>query len=150
MDYAVWLRDHLIKEQKPDLAQIRSQLNRASKDLLTAEAVLSVDRTWSFTIAYHATMRACKGLMYSKGFLPTKINPHKTILAFAYSIFGDESRNFFLRLDRMRRRRHDFIYDAENDMTKSEARFAISTARELIEKIRWIIEKEKMNGLSIK
>jgi len=38
-----------------------------------------------------------------------------------------------------RRRRHDFIYDAENSTTEPEARSAISTARELIEKIRQII-----------
>jgi len=139
MDFTAWLRDHLIKEQKPNHAQIRGQLSRARKDLLAAEALFSSDKTWSFTIAYHATMRACKALMFSKGFLPTTKNPHKTILAFAHSIFGDESRNLFLRLDRMRRRRHDFIYDADNDTTESEARSAISTAQELMENIRRII-----------
>jgi len=144
MDFAAWLRDRLIKEQKPNNDQIRNQLTRARKDLLSAEALFSIDRTWSFTIAYHATMRACKALMFSRGFLPTTKNPHKTVLSFAHSIFGDESKNLFLRLDRMRRRRHDFIYDAENDTTESEAKSAISTARELIEKIRRIIEETNL------
>jgi hypothetical protein len=36
----------------------------------------------------------------------------------------------------MRRKRHDFIYDSENDISEGEARGAIKGAQDLIQGIR--------------
>lgn len=74
MSYERWLKDHLIKSVVPDRDQITKQLNRVSKDLRTAEVLSSIDRTWSFTIAYHAMIRAGRAFMYSRGYLPTTLN----------------------------------------------------------------------------
>jgi len=82
MNYEKLLKDHLIKKQNPDLRQIKTQLKRARKDLLTAEAVVTIDLTWSFAIAYHAMMRAGRALMFSQGYLPTTKSSHKTIMEF--------------------------------------------------------------------
>jgi len=41
-----------------------------------------------------------------------------------------------LRFDRMRRKRHDFIYESENHTTEREALAAIKTAQDLIRRIR--------------
>lgn len=147
MEYEKWLRERLIKKQDPDFRQIRNQLRRAEKDLLTAEAVLGIDRTWCFTIAYHATIRACRALMYSRGFLPTAKNSHKTVLEFTRALFGDEPGQLLLRLDRMRRKRHDFIYEAENHTSESEARTALATAQALIERILILVSREKRGTL---
>jgi len=109
MNYERWLRDHLIKKQAPDHNQITKQLDRACKDLRAAEALSSIDRTWSFTIAYHAMIRAGRAFMYSTGFLPTTLNPHKTIIEFMREALGDQYGDLLLGFDRMRRKRHDFI-----------------------------------------
>lgn len=109
MNYERLLKDQLIKKQNPDLAQIRSQLKRARKDLSTAEAVINIDLTWSFTIAYHAIMRAGRALMFSQGYLPTTKNSHKTIIEFMRLTLEEESQSLLLRFNRMRRKRHDFI-----------------------------------------
>jgi uncharacterized protein (UPF0332 family) len=69
MIYERFLKDKLIKKQRPDFKQIGHQLQRAQKDLKTAESNLSIDLTWAFAIAYHAMMRASRALMYSKGYL---------------------------------------------------------------------------------
>jgi hypothetical protein len=45
MSYEKFLRDRLIKRQRPDLRQIEYQLRRAQKDLKTAELNLSIDLT---------------------------------------------------------------------------------------------------------
>ncbi len=55
MNYERFIRNRLIKKQKPDFKQIDHQLKRARKDLKTAESNLSIDLTWAFTIAYHST-----------------------------------------------------------------------------------------------
>jgi uncharacterized protein (UPF0332 family) len=147
MDYEKLLKDHLIKEQKPDPKQIRTQLKRARKDLLTAEAVVSIDLTWSFAIAYHAMLRAGRALMFSQGYLPTTKSSHKTIMEFTRLSLGNEYQDLSLRFNRMRRKRHDFIYDSQNETTVSEARSAISTAKELIEKIAALVAGGKTQGL---
>lgn len=136
MSYERWLKDHLIKSVVPDRDQITKQLKRASKDLRTAEALSSIDRTWSFTIAYHAMIRAGRAFMYSRGYLPTTLNTHKTIVEFTREALAAQYGDLLLRFDRMRRKRHDFIYDSENHTTEREARAAIKTAQDLIRGIR--------------
>jgi len=80
MSYEKFLRDKLIRRQRPDFKQIAHQLERSLKDIKTAEANLKIDRTWSYAIAYHSMIRAGRALMYSKGFLPTAKQSHNTIV----------------------------------------------------------------------
>lgn len=142
MIYEKFLKDNLIKKQKPDFKQISYQLKRSQKDLKTAEANLSIDLTWAFAIAYHAMMRASKALMYSKGYLPTAKNSHKTIVELTKLILGDEYDSIINRFSRMRRQRHDFIYDSKNNITPHEAKSSIDTAKRLIDEIIIIVKKE--------
>jgi len=67
LNYERFLKNRLVREQKPDFEQIGYQIQRSLKDLKTAEANLSIDLTWSFAIAYHSMIRAGKALMYSRG-----------------------------------------------------------------------------------
>jgi len=114
---------------------------------LTAEAVVTIDLTWSFAIAYHAMMRAGRALMFSQGYLPTTKSSHKTIMEFTRLSLGDEYQDLLLRFNRMRRKRHDFIYDSLNHTTVSEASSAIKTAKELIEKIAALVAEGKSRTL---
>lgn len=142
MNYERFLKNNLIKKQKPDFKQIRHQLQRSQKDLKTAEFNLSIDLTWAFAIAYHAMMRASKSLMFSKGFLPTANRSHKTIIEFAKLSLSSGYESLISRFNRMRRQRHDFIYDSKNNITLHEAKSSIDTAKRLIEEIIAIVKKE--------
>jgi len=142
MIYEKFLKDSLIKKEKPDFKQIGLQIKRANKDLKTAEANLLIDLTWAFTIAYHAMMRASKALIYSKGYLPTAKKSHKTIIELTKLILGNEYENLIGHFSRMRRRRHDFIYDSKNHITPHEAKTSIETAKKLIDEIVVLIRKE--------
>lgn len=44
----------LIERIKFSDKQITSNIKRASKDLLTAEANIEIDEEWAYTISYHA------------------------------------------------------------------------------------------------
>ncbi len=90
MNYGKFLKNNLIKKQNPDFKQIELQLQRSLKDLQTANENLNIDLTWTYTIAYHAMIRAGRALMYSKGFLPTTKNTHKTIVEFTKLQFTDD------------------------------------------------------------
>lgn len=142
MTYERFLKDKLIKKQKPDFRQISYQLRRSLKDLKTAEANLKIDLTWALAIAYHAMIRAGKSLMYSKGYLPTTKRSHKTIVEFTKLILGHEYDNLVSRFNRLRRKRHDFIYDSKNHITNSEAKSSLDTAKRLIDKIVDLIKQE--------
>ena len=87
-------------------------------------------------------IRASKALMYSKGYLPTAKRSHKTIVEFAKLIFGNEYHSLISRFNRMRRQRHDFIYDSKNHITYNEAISSLKTAKRLIEQIMLIVKEE--------
>lgn len=142
MIYEKFLKDSLIKKGKPDFKQIECQIKRANKDLKTAEANLLIDLTWAFAIAYHAMMRASKALIYSKGYLPTAKKSHKTIVELTKLILGNEYENLIGHFSRMRRRRHDFIYDSKNHITPHEAKTSIETAKKLIDEIVILVRNE--------
>lgn len=142
MNYGKLLKDKLIKRQRPDFRQIEKQLERSLKDLKTAKANLEIDLTWSFAIAYHSMIRAGRALMYSKGYLPTAKYSHKTIVEFIRLMLGEEYNNLISRFNRMRRKRHDFIYDSKNHMTYHEAEASLETAEKLIDRIIVLVKEE--------
>ena len=142
MSYERFLRDKLIKKQAPDFKQIDKQLQRALKDLKTSEANLKIDLTWSLTIAYHAMIRAGRALMYSKGYLPTVKRTHKTIVEFTRLLLGPEYYVLVSKFNRLRRKRHDFIYESKNHVTHSEAKSYLGAAKALIDKIIVLVEED--------
>jgi uncharacterized protein (UPF0332 family) len=142
MNYQRFLKNNLIKRQKPDFKQIAHQLKRSEKDIKAAEANLNIDLTWSFTIAYHAMVRAGRVLMFAKGYLPTVKNSHKTIVEFAKLTLGKEYQELTSKFNRMRRRRHDFIYESKNHINITEAKSSIEAAKKLIDRIKGLIKEE--------
>ena len=140
MNYDKFIKNNLIKKVKPDFEQIKHQLKRAAQDLETAKANLKIDPTWTLTIAYHSMIRACRALMYSQGYLPTANQTHKTIIEFTKAILGEEYQDLWAKFNRLRRRRHNFIYDSKNHVNNEEALSALETAKKLIVKIKVMIE----------
>ena len=142
MSFERLVRENLVKKQQPDFNQIASQLRRAQKDLKTAKSVLAADPIWAFAISYHAMLRAGRALMFSKGCLPTANQSHKTIVEFTKDVLGADFANVVSRFSRMRRQRHNFIYDSQNHITISEAKAAIETAEKLVDRIIGLVKKD--------
>jgi len=80
--------------------------------------------------------------MFAEGYLPTTKNTHKTIVEFTKLILGEEYKEAASKFNRMRRKRHDFIYDSKNHITNSEAKSSIETAKKLINKISVFIKEQ--------
>jgi len=133
MSYRRLLRDNLIKRVRPDFSQIGKQIDRAQKDLKASEANVSIDLSWAVTIAYHAMIRAGRALIYSRGYLPTTRQTHKTIVKVTSLILGKEYSELIAKFNRLRRKRHVFIYDSVNHTTVQEARSAIKAARKFVD-----------------
>ena len=69
-----------IEKIRIERKQIVSNLKRARKDLITAKANLDIDEEWTYTIAYHAMLRAGRALMFAKGYRPKGKDQHKTVV----------------------------------------------------------------------
>jgi uncharacterized protein (UPF0332 family) len=132
----------LIRRIKISFKQIYNFLSRSKQDLQTAKSNLAIDEAWSYAIAYHAMLRAGRSLMMSFGFRPLGKDQHATVVRFASIVFGNEYKDLINKFDRMRRKRHDFIYEPNRPIPRQEADQAIADAEELVKQI-WLVVKKK-------
>ncbi len=132
----------LIRRTKINFKQIYNFLSRSRQDLQTSKFNLTIDEAWSYAIAYHAMLRAGRALMMSFGYRPLGKDQHATAVRFASVVFGNEIKELIHKFDRMRRKRHDFIYEPNRPIPRQEAEQAIADAEELIKEI-WRVVKNK-------
>lgn len=132
----------LIQRAKINFKQVYNYLSRSKKDLTTSKANLNIDQEWAYTIAYHAVLRAGRALMMSCGYRPKGRNQHKTIVQFTRVILGNKMSELVRKFDRMRRKRHDFIYEPDKPIPRQEAEKALEDSEELVKKI-WLFVKDK-------
>jgi uncharacterized protein (UPF0332 family) len=111
----------LIQKIKINFKQIYNFLLRSKKDLQTSKANLAIDMEWSYAIAYHGMLRAGRALMMSFGYRPRGRDQHATVVRFTTVVFGDKFKDLIRNFDRMRRKRHDFIYEPERPIPRQES-----------------------------
>jgi uncharacterized tellurite resistance protein B-like protein len=112
IDFGYYLRNGLIKQQRIDFNQITKQIVRAGKDLDTFTLVLEKDPEWAATIAYQATLRAGRALLFSFGYLPADGQQHKTVVEITGKILGEQFDLVVLQFERLRKKRNVFFYDS--------------------------------------
>jgi uncharacterized protein (UPF0332 family) len=125
----------LIRETKISFKQIHDFLFRSKQGLQTSKSNLTIDEAWSYAIAYHAMLRAGRSLMMSFGYRPLGKDQHATVVRFTSIVFGKEFKKLIHKFDRMRRKRHDFIYEPNKPTPRQEAEQALADAEELVEQI---------------
>lgn len=135
MNYRELEEQQLIEKVDANLARAIEILRKSRKDLFTARSNLSIDEEWSYTIAYHAMLRAGRALMLSEGYRPKGRDQHKTVVIFTGQVLGEKFRRLTNNFDRMRRKRHDFIYEPEKPIARQEAEQAIADAQRLLDSI---------------
>ncbi len=121
--------------------QIVSNITRARKDLITAKANIKIDEEWAYTISYHAMLRAGRALMFSLDYRPKGKNQHKTVVDFCAEILGEDFKNLTERFNRMRIKRHDFIYEPERPISKTEVTKSLESAEKFVKEIMDRIQK---------
>lgn len=130
-----------IEKVKYSDKQIVSNITRARKDLITAKANIKIDEEWAYTISYHAMLRAGRALMFSLGYRPKGKNQHKTVVDFCAEILGEDFKNLTERFNRMRIKRHDFIYEPERPISKTEVTKSLESAEKFVKEIMDRIQK---------
>ncbi|KPJ70148.1 hypothetical protein AMJ44_00695 [candidate division WOR-1 bacterium DG_54_3] len=132
----------LIRKTKIDFKQIYDFLSRSRQDLQTSKSNLTMDEAWSYTIAYHAMLRAGRSLMMSFGYRPLGKDQHATVVRFTSIVLGKEFKELIHKFDRMRRKRHDFIYEPNRPIPRQEAEQAIADAEEFVKQICLVVKNK--------
>jgi len=130
----------LIKKENIGIDQVIKHLNRAQKDLIVAQANLSIDGEAAFNYAYLAILRTARALMFSEGYRPIDGYQHKTVVEFTGIVLGKVNKNVVGRFDDMRKKRNKFTYFPDIPVSGIEAKEAIQFAGDMVEKIYQVIK----------
>ena len=131
----------LIEKVTTGHKQVASNLRRARKDLITSKATIGIDEEWAYTIAYHAMLRAGRALMFSLGYRPKGKDQHKTVVEFCTAALGESYKTLTTRFNRMRVKRHDFIYEPERPIPRTEAVKSLESAERFVREIAGRVRK---------
>ncbi|MBU0633717.1 MAG: HEPN domain-containing protein [Candidatus Omnitrophica bacterium] len=136
------LKENLIKKCPIDYKAISSLTKRAHIDLKTAKRNLDKDEECAFNYAYNAMLRSGLALMFSEGFRPDIKDKHLTVIRFVSIILGDEFKKLINDYDFMRKKRNRFIYEPDIPCSMKEAKDALKTAGEFVDKISKLIREK--------
>ncbi len=131
-----------LRRQHIDFEQIGRFLASAAKKLTAARKTLSIDEETAYQLAYESMLKGSLGFMLSLGFRPRSLpGHHVTIIEFAKEHLGEEFETIIGMFDRMRRKRHQAIYDVGGFVSTGEAQQALETAAKYLGIIRDQIQK---------
>ncbi len=115
---------------------VAAALERAERDLDTAERMLDIDNDWAFSISYNAVLQASRAVMFAQGYRPASHESHKNTFAFMLATVEETQKPLISFFDRMRVRRHQAIYEAAGAVTETEARTLLTKATEYVDWVR--------------
>ncbi len=130
-------REGLIGRLPPDPQRVRDTLKLAHRDLGVASSLLGSSNDWAYTVAYNAILQAGRALMFSKGYRPEGGNQHIAVVRFCDIFLSWEDALWF---DRMRRKRHQSVYDSAGSVSDREAENAVKRAEKIVQEIKALIQ----------
>lgn len=131
-------RDGLISPLAPNPRRVNDALGLAHRDLDVAKHLLLSSHDWAHTIAYNAILQAGRALMFSKGYRPESANQHLSVVRFCELFLSKEDTLWF---DRMRRKRHQSVYDSAGSVSEREAENAVKKAEMIVKAIEALIQE---------
>jgi len=129
-------RQGLIEPFAASIQDIDALLEVADRDLAAARHMLLFNADWGLAIAYNAALQAVLALMYAHDYRPRGANMHKTALDFAVIVLGEPLRKQISRLNRLRRKRHQTLYQTAGLVSPAEAEDILIFAEQFIAQIK--------------
>lgn len=143
MGYQELVKKGLLRKEKIGFDQIIKVLERAYQNIKSAKILLKEDdEEGCFQFAYQAMLLAGRALVFSYGLRPRALGSHKIVVDFTEKVIGREFKILTRKFDKMRRKRNYLIYGIGLVISKTEAKNAIKTAEEFIERIKETIQKK--------
>lgn len=143
MNYSKLLDKGLIHVYRGSKAQAEKHLQLAQRDIKTSRKIMAEDWDWAFSIAYNAILQAGRALMFYKGYRPTSgEGAHAVVVQFAEITLGENFENEVKIFNKMRKKRHEVMYDVAGIISQSEAKQALEFAIKFVQIVRDYIKKE--------
>lgn len=125
-----------IKPCPVDFKRIENFIKRAKKDLASAEIIKHSDLEAAYQLLYDGMLHSTLAYMVGDGFQPDIRGKHKTLIDYVAHALGSRYESKMQFYDRMRRRRHQFLYEpGPYQCTEKEIADAETIVREFIELI---------------
>lgn len=137
MNLDQWLADGTIKRIVPRQSQVDDLLTSADKDIAAAVKLLELQYFGiSRDTSYEAMLKAGMALMFSRGFRPEAGSHHVTVVRFTESVLGNDYQELIITFDRLRRLRHQRLYQGKEIATRSQSESAVFAAERLISAVK--------------
>lgn len=133
MPYEELREKGLLEEVRPNFAQVSTLIEQARKDLATARATVSIDREWTYLIAYQAMLRAARALVRAEGLRPRGRDPQRTMVQIVGMILGEGERGLVNAFDRMRRKSQALLEEPGTPISRYEVEGALREAQRFLE-----------------
>ena len=132
-----------VKPCPVDFRRVENFVKRAKKDLATAELIGESDLEAAYQLLYDGMLHSALAYMVSDGAQPDVRGKHKTVIDYVAQALGSRYRSKMEFYDRMRRRRHQFLYEpGPFECTEKEITDAQTVVRQFVDLISGKI-KEK-------
>ena len=142
MTWKKLLEDDSLQEKKVSFREVESVMNNAYKSIRAAEILIQEDIDESaFKEAYDAMILAGRALIFSLGYKPRTIGSHTITIRFCELYLGKEFKALVERFKKMKQKRNYLIYGTGLVISGTEAKNAITTAKEFIKEIKESIQK---------
>ena len=115
-----------LRPQEPDLDALTVTLDLAERDLDAAAANEARFAPWAETMLYEAGLSAARAIVMAAGYRIAADRGHVTAIDAADALTDGRQHRIFVRLHRLRRRRHEFMYETAADPGAQE----LAAARE--------------------
>lgn len=122
-----------------DFKRVENFIRRAKKDLSSARLLQTSDLEAAYQLLYEGMLHSGLALMSSEGLQPDIRGKHKTVMEYVAYALGKSYASKIQFYDRMRRRRHQLIYEPSPfGCTEKE----ITDAQKVLEEFHSLIADE--------
>lgn len=125
--------ENSIKSCPVDFQKIENLIQRARKDLSSAQLLQISDLEAAYQLIYDSMLHSALAYLVSDGVQPDIRGKHKIIITYVARALGSRYESKMQFYDRMRRRRHQLLYEpGPFHCTEKEISDALAVAQEFI------------------
>jgi hypothetical protein len=127
-----FVADGRLRIQTPDRAALEAVVAAARQDVAAAESNLTAFPAWAETMLYEAGLRCARVIVQAAGYRIAADRGHVTAIDAADSLTQGRHHRRFVRLHRMRRQRHEFMYETAPDPSRGDLKQALQDVDHLL------------------
>jgi hypothetical protein len=148
VDLAELIADGLLHLQPPDRAALQASLDAARRDIDAANANVADFPAWAEAIFFEAGLRSARAIVGAAGYRISSERGHVTAIDAADTLTGGSHHPILVRLHRMRRTRHEFLYETRPDPSRTDLDRAARDVERLVEVAASALARLALDGAS--